>query len=700
MVRKMAYVGFSYMIGLFFASFFISKINIIIATAVLLCGIGGCIFFRKNKLLRSKIIVISSCIAAAILVSALYTELRYQKVVDYNGKSVSFEGTPEKIKYINNDMMYITAKGYINNNTKVNVNILTDATDIDYNDTLFIEGKAQSVNNSYSFSSLDYYKAKGVFLSFSYPEQMNVIRDNSFSLKNAVSAYRERIQNVITSSLTGEEGAFLYSMLSGDKSGLDVSFETDFYRCGTGHILAVSGTHLMIISALILFVLKKLRLSNGVVFSVTTLFVILFCFFASFSVSVIRSAVMYEILLSGILFKRRSDVLNSLGFAGLVITLINPFAIRDVSFLLSFSGTFGVGVFAPWLLSEINIRGKYASVIKAFLTSVCICVCTLPFSIMYFDEVSLAAPLMNLILLPLCSVSLICGAVIALTGGIAVLSQPLLLIAGLLLRTVKYIAELVGSLWFCAVPTGYDFLLYAVIIATGCIVSLAFIYRKKKVVINYLVSAVFIISVLFGVNTFLQKDNVVVSAFTQDSSCCVCVSNNDTTIVLDLAGKGQADEAMKRYLVRTGRTDVGIVCKDENCQSLVSRYLSDSNIDVGSFCLYKNTADTGGLSRVINLESDASISCGELYITVQNGNIYTIRYGGLVLICSGNNDIIEDSAFPDAIVFLYRNKQPIVSINDKVYTYSCDENGASAVSLTINKNGEYDVRRIEYAMRE
>ena len=65
--------------------------------------------------------------------------------------------------------------------------------------------------------------------------------------------------------------------------------------------------------------------------------------------SVIRAFIMITLTGSSVLFYRRSDVLNSLCIAVIIITLPSPFVIRDASFLLSVSGAFGIGVFAQYM---------------------------------------------------------------------------------------------------------------------------------------------------------------------------------------------------------------------------------------------------------------------------------------------------------------------------------------------------------------
>ncbi|MFR0870256.1 MAG: ComEC/Rec2 family competence protein [Oscillospiraceae bacterium] len=70
-----------------------------------------------------------------------------------------------------------------------------------------------------------------------------------------------------------------------------------------------------------------------------------------FSASVVRSGIMLMITQSAPLFCRRTDVLNSLCAALLLMTVLTPFAAADPALLMSALGVFGAAVAGPALNS-------------------------------------------------------------------------------------------------------------------------------------------------------------------------------------------------------------------------------------------------------------------------------------------------------------------------------------------------------------
>ena len=75
-----------------------------------------------------------------------------------------------------------------------------------------------------------------------------------------------------------------------------------------------------------------------------------------FTPSVVRSGVMITLTYCAMIFLRKSDGLNSLGFSGLVLTLFNPYTVADVGMLLSFSATLGILMWSKPISNYIVIK--------------------------------------------------------------------------------------------------------------------------------------------------------------------------------------------------------------------------------------------------------------------------------------------------------------------------------------------------------
>ena len=145
--------------------------------------------------------------------------------------------------------------------------------------------------------------------------------------------------------------------------------------------------------------------------------VVVFAMVTGCSFSVIRSGIMLVLYSLGNLAMRRSNGLNSLGIAGLLMAAMNPYLIYDVGFLLSFSATLGILLLASPITQRISrklhVENKVVqSIVSGFSVSLGATVGTLPVMLLNFKEISLIGLLVN----PLLNIYLL----LALVGALVV----------------------------------------------------------------------------------------------------------------------------------------------------------------------------------------------------------------------------------------------------------------------------------------
>ena len=240
------------------------------------------------------------------------------------------------------------------------------------------------------------------------------------------------ITTKIKEYVKGDSGDLLNVLLLGDKSQLDNSIEQQFREAGISHIIVVSGLHLSIISSsvfLFLNLLSRRKKTSAVV----TIFVIVFYMcLTGFSYSVVRSAIMNIIYMLSFFIYKKPQAVNSLGFAGLVITLINPLSIGNLSLLMSFTATLGITTLGEVLLSNVveklpdfitQGRGKPLGIVVKYIAE-CIIISlsatlfTLPIMVFIFQQFSLYFILSNLLITAIAPVTIMSGCALVLLSYI------------------------------------------------------------------------------------------------------------------------------------------------------------------------------------------------------------------------------------------------------------------------------------------
>lgn len=123
------------------------------------------------------------------------------------------------------------------------------------------------------------------------------------------------------------EGALSYAVLTGDKSLLSYEANTDFRLCGASHLMAVSGLHMSVLFGVLYSLLKKLLVPKCPRVVICSAGILFYIMLSGFSKSMIRCGIMMLVFLTGKLIKKKTDSLNSLGFAAFIVCL-NPYALR------------------------------------------------------------------------------------------------------------------------------------------------------------------------------------------------------------------------------------------------------------------------------------------------------------------------------------------------------------------------------------
>jgi competence protein ComEC len=157
------------------------------------------------------------------------------------------------------------------------------------------------------------------------------------------------------SAAAGGWGGLALALLLGIRDNLDTDLSELYRKAGSSHILALSGMHLAIISALIAFCLKRpLGLKAAAVCG--ALFIILYVFLVGAQPSLNRAALMYILGTLAVLgaLPRSPGVL--LGLAFLIQVAIWPESGLSISFILSYLALAGI-LSVGESLSEI-FRGK------------------------------------------------------------------------------------------------------------------------------------------------------------------------------------------------------------------------------------------------------------------------------------------------------------------------------------------------------
>ncbi|MDQ6478208.1 ComEC/Rec2 family competence protein [Dyadobacter sp. LHD-138] len=180
------------------------------------------------------------------------------------------------------------------------------------------------------------------------------------------------------------------AMLLGRRDDLRSDQIDDYTTSGTVHILSVSGMHVAVIFFVLKSLLGWLKHLRGGKYIYLTLITALLGFYAlvtGLPPSVQRATLMCVVFVIAEVFGRKHHAMNTLALSAFIILLIDPRALFDVGFQLSYLAMTGIFLFYKPLysiLSPANWLFKYGWQVTAM--SFAAQLATFPLSLYYFHQ--------------------------------------------------------------------------------------------------------------------------------------------------------------------------------------------------------------------------------------------------------------------------------------------------------------------------
>ncbi len=256
---------------------------------------------------------------------------------------------------------------------------------------------------------------------------------------------------------TDEPTALLESLLLGYRSDLSEStLQQDYASVGLAHMLAVSGTHLTILTALLISLLRMVRLGKKSTGICCLVFIVLYVMLTGLQASAVRSGLMTAAALLLWLWGRRRHALSALLVMASFMLIFQPCNAFSLGFQLSVVSCFAIIIFSSWM-SEwlIALLGRWGAldflsrkIIDPMSVTIVAQLVTAPLTIPLFAQFSVIAPVANCVILPISAV-LLGGGFIALS--IASFDAPF---HALFLEAIRQLAMISNVMvtWLATLP--------------------------------------------------------------------------------------------------------------------------------------------------------------------------------------------------------------------------------------------------------
>lgn len=733
MKRLFGLIGILYLSTLTAVFYFKSKVLIIIVliSAAALVALGIYKRVKRDRYSFKTFVTAGATVALAVLSIFLYQNYYIAPIINnYSDKEISVEGyVCEEIKFKDTSVEYLIQTTAIDSKpvfTKIKYTGYSE-TAIKEFDFVKLNAKAYAENSNQSIGHRVLLRAYE-----KSPENITPTGDSKPSLyKFAISA-RKEIGRSFVKLMPKQSAELSRAIMLGDKDALDDDVLDNFRKTGTSFLIVVSGLHLSVALAFVTKIIGRFT-KRRIPLCVASIIVIIgFAALTGFNYSVIRAATAVIIYQIGRILLRNSDPLNSLGFAALAITIINPCAVGDLGLLMSFSATMGIILWADkinnFFIQKTNAGKIKKKIIKKPLyfffnlisVSIAAAIWILPISIIAFGKISPIVVIVALITEPIASgilvLSLLCAIFYAFHSipGVSIvfdfIARVIAFADNFLCQALIWFNEQFSKLPFVSVKAD-SAAVYIWLAVTATMVIIGYLIKAKR---TYVISAInisFALMLILTAVSFLTSDKTSrLTVYQSGKGVCIELKKGYNISLLSAGGNNRFYKNISEDVIESNSVIDNVLIPDtDNCVSLLPDLAEDYNIknlitnsesaeDVEQESLITPYVIKNESIQTVKLNAEDSVKIisteGTLYQYIQCSDlkILFVPKGGDI------NDLPEENRTADYIIIDGIPKSSglidcenyiIANINSKNHQKAIDEIQEQGKNVTILKNSKY-----------
>lgn len=745
MTRPIIPVGISFLAVVFVASFLDENVVRILIFAFAVGILALFSFNPKNKKRRNCIAVVMLFAVLGAVAYQVKTTSQFVPVSSLDGKAVTISaeitdifttqsGTTGYEITVNQVKKFEDIPSF---KTKLYSQIPIDA---ELYDEIIIKVKLSRLSKTTSFDTEEYYKQKQIYLiAFAQGSPSKITSPTKKPIAYHFKKLNKTLCKRVDTHLKKPVSGVVKAIALGDRTDIAKDDLRAFSMAGISHVISISGLHIGIIASCLFFLLRGIRKLRHIYVFMCIGVVWGFVLLSGFHISTIRSAIMITIMLASHLFGRPPESTNSLFFAGIIIVLANPFAIRDVGFMLTFTATLGILVcynpISLWLIKTLCIGEKHKiaiGIIKIISCTIGSNLFMLPILLITFKSFSLAGLFTNLVAIPLVPIILILSLVLLIFSYIPVL-LPIMKIFSWVITALVKILILMSSfisekLQFSYIGMDYTFVI-PWLIASGIILLCAFICIKmgtnrNKIKMSKLAICLIISLVIVSVGyRFIDYNTLKITTIGSYEIQAIVAIHKGKATVINLKSDGYNSynitnfldgkniDSIENYINLEDKTDsvgdIDFLIKAK----IVEHFVSGENSTLIDFLSHRDVSD----KSITFIENNPSYKSENISYNAQSGGFH-IDFGGrkigisnpcnntqktqydflFFLYDNQKNNFTEKEIFTSKYVILLDETITPESYYDKVgnldskYINACEKR----LELTIHKNGKYFLKEV------
>jgi len=283
-----------------------------------------------------------------------------------------------------------------------------------YGDRIKIIGKLEEPDETEDFSYKNYLMKDGIYSVMAFPKtellEKEPYRGLSSIFFSGVLEFKQKLRESIRKNYSPPQSLILEGTVLGDNGVMSQDLKDKLNITGLRHIIAVSGTHVIILSTIIMSLLLALGFWRGQAFYITIIFICLYIVMTGLPASGVRAGIMGGLYLLSQKLGRQSVGPRVIILSCAIMLLINPLLLfYDIGFQLSFLAVMGLIYLEPFIKNFLKILtkiilpavgDKVENLLGMISATFAAQIFTLPIIVYNFGNISLVSPITNILVLP------------------------------------------------------------------------------------------------------------------------------------------------------------------------------------------------------------------------------------------------------------------------------------------------------------
>lgn len=548
-LRRRAFFTYTLIFLVALAFFFGLRENVkLILIAVLASAVLVLILVKRHCRGFRRLLTVLLFLIAAILPSLIY-DLSDEKIEKACGKTVYVSAVIYEVTYERDGFCFANGATVSLGEDKHRVRAKLSFANGSVEAGDVISGMALITPIEGDDTSSSYARSRGYRYEVAFEAAYKT--DTKASLIVLSFKMRSFLCNLIKNYTNGDGASLLCAMLLGEKDGLSDTFLRDMNRLGLSHTLALSGMHFSILLFGLERLLKRIPVHKCIRYLVVLVLMIFYLFAIGGTPSAMRAGLMMFFVIIAFFLYIEYDALTDLTVSVALICIFTPYAITDLSLLLSAFATLGILLMVENDYGDTEDTPRRAplwrvlhSIWLSVKTTLAASLATLPLIAYAYGSMPLMLIFANLLFAPIMQLLLYLSLTVLLLGFL----PPVAMAASAYTHLIE---------WLCArladVPHTQISVRHPVLFVFLCIGAALFLLlylfpppEKKKARLSAILLALMLISSggVFAVRALINSNTLTVSycAVQGERGDALLLSENGFTAVIDNT-RGVSSEA-------------------------------------------------------------------------------------------------------------------------------------------------------------